>query len=147
MKNKIQIFWLSAFLVLLMSCSIKKQNETSNLLAQLNKINSEYRDLVKGRIKEISVDTTAKIINIDNNRIPLNNYTAYYDSVYNPEHKRFIHLVTFYCLNKDTCIINSSRKEKAYGVGFGFKTKSMCLEFINLVNKLNTSISSKKFIP
>lgn len=133
---KLQLFfWM---LLLVTGCNQNKQNKTLSLLAKLNSIYKE-RDLFKGRIPNIIFDTLTNNMVIGNDSIPLSKCKVYYERKYNKEYKKYFHLVTFYCANNDTCIINIKSKESSYGVGFPFKSKAVSLEFIDLVKKLSIS--------
>ncbi len=139
-KVKYWIYLLFGVLLIFTNCNPKKQNKAALLLAELNKLNNERRDLVTGQRIEITVDTFAKVITIDNTKIPLNNYTANYQNAYNSEHKKYYNVASFTCLNGDVCLKNVKTNEEYIGVGFCFQSKEDCIQFITLVDKINQAI-------
>lgn len=117
------------------------QNKADVLLAKLNKVHKENRVLGEGVINEIFINKTAKTLDIDNYRIPLSNYTAYFENSYNSFHKKNMNITYFKCLDGSHCIIDSKTHEDNKAVGFYFKSKKACYDFMNLIDEIKQALT------
>lgn len=133
MKKGLILLLISLILIPVLSFG---QSKIDGLLSKLNKLHKENRVLGYGKIEDIFLNKTDKTIDIDNKIIPLTNYTANYEEIYNLKLERNVNVVKISCLDKENCMIDSKTQDDYKSLGFYFKTKKACYDFINLIEEI-----------
>ena len=126
------------FLFLIAFTTIQKISLAQNidgLLIKINKLYKENRVLMTGKIQEIYLNKTNKTIDIDDKIIPLDNYSINYENSYIKFHKKNMNIVYIKCI-EGNCILDRETKESNSALGFYFKTKKACYDFMNLLDEI-----------